>query len=89
MANTVMLQVRMDADLKKEAEELFESMGTSLPEVVRMFARKSVDMQSLPFELSRQKKNEKVISGLAEGMFKIPESIDSCNDEIAEMFGVE
>ena len=26
--------------------------------------------------------------GIADGMYKIPESIDACNDEIARMFGV-
>ena len=26
--------------------------------------------------------------GIADGMYRIPESIDDCNDEIAQMFGV-
>ena len=26
--------------------------------------------------------------GIAKGQFSIPDNIDSCNDEIAEMFGV-
>ena len=26
--------------------------------------------------------------GIADGMYRIPESIDTCNDEIAQMFGV-
>ena len=26
--------------------------------------------------------------GIAEGMYRIPENIDACNDEIAQMFGV-
>ncbi len=26
--------------------------------------------------------------GIADGMYRIPDSIDACNDEIAQMFGV-
>ncbi len=43
------LQVRMEADLKQEAEELFRRMGTSLAEAVRIFARQSVSAGGMPF----------------------------------------
>ncbi len=87
-SKTSVLQVRMDAKLKKEVEELYESMGTSFAEAVRMFAKKSVTIQGLPFELNIQPARKKISAGLAKGLYNIPDDIDICNDEIAEMFGV-
>lgn len=49
MAKEATLQVRMDADLKEQAELLYQSMGTTLAEAVRIFARQSVAEKALPF----------------------------------------
>lgn len=54
MAKEATLQVRMDAALKQQAEELFRDLGTSLPEAVRIFTRQSVREQRLPFQVSRR-----------------------------------
>ncbi len=49
MAKEALLQVRLDPELKKKAELLYESMGMSLSEAVRVFLAKSVTDQRLPF----------------------------------------
>lgn len=51
MNNNAVLQVRIDSTLKKEAEELYGRLGTSLSEAVRMFLVQSLEVQGLPFEL--------------------------------------
>ncbi len=43
------LQVRMDAALKTQAEELFRELGTSFAEAVRIFARQSIADGAMPF----------------------------------------
>ncbi len=50
MKETV-LHVRVDAELKSNAEELFESMGTSLSEAVRIFLKQCVLTQRFPFPI--------------------------------------
>lgn len=45
------LQVRMESELKRAAEELYKELGTSFAEVVRMLAKKSVNERQLPFRL--------------------------------------
>ncbi len=76
MAKEATLQVRMDAELKEQAEELYRKMGTSFAEAVRMFARQSVQENALPFRVYiPEQKGEKRI-GVAEGKFKAPENID-------------
>lgn len=57
MAKDAVLQVRIDPKDKKQAEALYESMGTSLSEAVRMFVAQSIAEQRLPFTpYARQKK---------------------------------
>lgn len=52
MAKEAVLQVRMDASLKAEAEQLYKDMGTSFAEAVRIFARQSVRENGMPFMIS-------------------------------------
>ena len=51
MKTDAVLQVRMDSNQKKEAEELFERLGTSIADAVRMFVAQSIEQQGLPFEI--------------------------------------
>ena len=45
--------------LKKQAEELYASMGTSLSEAIRIFANQSVLEQQMPFTpISHRKKGQ-------------------------------
>ena len=48
------LQVRLDSDLRKEADELFTSAGMDLSSAVRLFLRQSVIRRRLPFEVVTQ-----------------------------------
>lgn len=54
MAKEATLQVRMDAEVKRAAEELYRSLGTSFAEAVRIFAKRSVDMGAMPFAMKRE-----------------------------------
>jgi len=49
MAKEATLQVRMDAQLKEQVEALYKSLGTSFAEAVRVFARKSLLENGMPF----------------------------------------
>ena len=52
--STCTLQVRLDAGLRKEADELFTSAGMDLSSAVRLFLRQSVIRHRLPFEVVAQ-----------------------------------
>lgn len=49
MAKDSILQVRIDGELKHQAEALYRSMGMSLSEAVRMFVTQSVQENQMPF----------------------------------------
>lgn len=89
MAKEATLQVRMDSELKEQAELLYKQLGTSFAEAVRIFARQSVEDRAMPFTMHLSKAPTKRTLGIANGKYSIPDDIDGSNDEIAEMFGVE
>ena len=51
MATDAVLQVRIDSDLKRDAEDLYRRLGISIADAVRMFVVQSLEEQGLPFEV--------------------------------------
>jgi addiction module RelB/DinJ family antitoxin len=45
------VQVRLDEDLKRDAEAIFENIGVDAPTAIRMFFKKVVATRSIPFSL--------------------------------------
>ena len=82
------LEIKMDSELKEQAEKLYEQMGTTFAEAIRIFAKQSVREKAMPFTMHLAVLGEKRTLGIANGKYFIPDDIDECNDEIAEMFGV-
>ena len=52
----IVLQIRIDADLKNAAEKIYNKMGLNLTEAVRLFAKKSVELGTAPFAISTETK---------------------------------
>ena len=52
MAN-VNVTIRMDEQLKKQAEELFSDFGLSFNAALTMFVKQAVREQRIPFEITR------------------------------------
>lgn len=48
---TSSLQVRVDSNLRKEAEMLFSNAGLDMSSAIRLFLRQSVIRRRLPFEV--------------------------------------
>ena len=55
MSMESVVQIRMDTEMKNAAEELYKELGTSFAEAVRMFAKKSIDEQAMPFSVKKKK----------------------------------
>ncbi len=49
MAKDSVLQIRIDSELKQKVEALYENMGFSFADAVRMFAIQSLAQNGLPF----------------------------------------
>jgi len=53
MAKNANLYIRVDQNLKTEAEELFSSFGITVTDAVNMFLHKAIMVGGLPFELKK------------------------------------
>lgn len=49
MAKDAVYQIRMDADIKDQVEQLYLQMGSTFAEAVRIFAVQSLYEQGMPF----------------------------------------
>ena len=65
MAN-VNITIRMDSDLKKQADELFTELGMTLTTAITIFAKQAVREQKIPFDVSLNVPNAETIEALNE-----------------------
>lgn len=49
MASTI-FQMRIDEDLKNRASSLYDNIGIDLPTAIRMFLKRSILVQGIPFD---------------------------------------
>jgi DNA-damage-inducible protein J len=54
MAHKTSVNIRMDEDLKRQANELFASLSMDLSTAVNIFVRQAVDLGGLPFEVVKR-----------------------------------
>ena len=64
MANT--LQVRIDDDLKTQATMVYDQLGIDLSTAVRMFLKKSVAVNGIPFEVKNEYRRDRAVAALNE-----------------------
>ena len=50
--STTSVTVRMDIDLKKQAEALFDDMGLTMTTAITLFAKAVVRQNKIPFEIT-------------------------------------
>jgi len=50
--STTSVTVRMDVDLKKQAETLFDDMGLTMTTAITLFAKAVVRQNKIPFEIA-------------------------------------
>ncbi len=72
--STTNVTIRMDEDLKKQAEQLFSDLGLNMTTAFTVFVRQAVREQKIPFVISREIPNKETLEALAEGdrMLKDP-----------------
>ena len=52
MANTINVNIRIDADIKRQAEDLLTDMGLNMTTAVNIFLRQVLRTGSIPFEIT-------------------------------------
>ena len=66
MAKTASLNIRLDADIKRNAEFVYSRYGLSLAEAVTVFIHQSCNVGGLPFDLRPSNPNAKTLAAITE-----------------------
>lgn len=66
MSNTN-LNVRIDKDIKKAAEEVYAELGFNMSTAINMFLRASIRKGGIPFDLTLDVPNKETIEAIEEG----------------------
>ena len=85
---TVNVTLRIDEDLKEQAEALFDDIGLSLNAACRIFLKRAVQEQRIPFELSRpDRKTRKAIADAEQnrGVSGGYDSVDALMEALDEL----
>ena len=61
------LNIRLDSELKNQAEKLFSELGMNMTTAINVFLRQSVREGSIPFEIKLNQPNAETIEAMNEG----------------------
>ena len=89
---TANINIRVDAELKKAAEDLFEDLGLNMSSAITMFLKCAVSKEAIPFEVKRYTPNSTTIKALEEyyKMVNDPETYktyDTFDELLEEVLG--
>ena len=54
---TTNLNIRIDENLKKQAEVLFSDLGLNMSSAITVFLKSAVDYNGIPFEIKKTERN--------------------------------
>ena len=63
---TVNMSIRMDTELKKQAEAMFSDMGLNMTTAMNMFLRQVVRQGRIPFEIATDIPNAETVAAIKE-----------------------
>ena len=63
---TTNISIRMDAELKKQAEKLFAELGLNMTTAFNIFLRQAVRQQRIPFYVALETPNTEMIAAMEE-----------------------
>lgn len=65
-SETTNINIRMDRQLKEQAEKLFSELGLNMTTAFNIFLRQAVRQNSIPFEITLNTPNDRTIAAMEE-----------------------
>ena len=82
------VNIRMDADLKKQFESFCSDVGMTMTTAFNLFAKKVVRENRIPFEISRDLPNDETMEAIKEvQMMKEDPSVGITYTDVDQMMG--
>lgn len=86
MADTTNFSVRMDSEVKKQCEALYNDLGMTLTTAINVFLRQSLRVGGLPFELRQERPNKETIAAMLEAERIVHDPSVKGYDDLDELF---
>lgn len=64
MSKNINVNIRMDENLKKEADNLFSELGLNMTTAINMFTRQAVRQGKIPFEISLNSYSQETVQAM-------------------------
>ena len=84
------VNIRMEKNIKTEAENLFAEMGLNMSTAINIFVRQAVRQHKIPFEIyvdktpMAGKKNRQAAFGYLKGKINVPDDFNDPLDDFSE-----
>ena len=66
MAKTENINIRIEPELKKEAEETLDYLGLTMAEAIKLFLKQVTLTDSIPFKIEKPKFNKETLAAIKE-----------------------
>ena len=63
---TIDYSIKIDSDLKQQAEELFANLGLTISSATNVFLRQAIREQGIPFMIRREIPNDETLEAINE-----------------------
>ncbi len=83
----VSTNISIDAEVKKQAQELFADLGLDLSTSINIYLKKAIAEQGIPFEVTRENPNEITAKAISDaenndGVYGPFESVDELMESL-------
>lgn len=85
-SSTTNISIRMDTNLKAQADSLFAELGMNISTAFNIFVRQSIREGRIPFDISLNQPNKETISALLEAERIAKESSVKGYNDLDELF---
>jgi DNA-damage-inducible protein J len=85
MAQTALIQIRVDESIKQRADALFSDLGFDTPTAIRIFLNQSIRREGMPFEVARPQPSAGTLLAMLNSMERIPQRYKNFKEIIDEV----
>ena len=86
MANSEIITLQIDSNLKEQAEALFSSLGLTLEEAITLFLKASILHGGLPFPVEQPRYNQETELALEEARDILSGKIQHSSTSVDDLF---
>lgn len=86
MNGTTNISIRMDSDVKMQAETLFSELGMNFTTAVNIFVRQAIREGGIPFEITLNQPNKETIAAMLEAERIAKDPSVKGYDDLDELF---